>query len=130
MSLNRTSCTPAPGPPSRWPRCWLASCWPLSLPLPALAQAASEPARRAAPRAGAGRRQPRRRPSAEEAVENPYGLKALWGQGDFVAKGTLIIMVIMSMGSWYIIFTKLFEQRAMMQERAKARPIPSGRPAR
>jgi biopolymer transport protein ExbB len=52
---------------------------------------------------------------SEEAVENPYGLKALWGQGDFVAKGTLVIMVIMSMGSWYIIFTKLFEQRAMLK---------------
>jgi biopolymer transport protein ExbB len=51
----------------------------------------------------------------EEAVENPYGLKALWQQGDYVAKGTLVIMVIMSMGSWYIIFTKLFEQRQMMK---------------
>jgi len=52
---------------------------------------------------------------SEEAVDNPYGLKALWSQGDFVARGTLVIMVIMSMGSWYIIFTKLFEQRAMMK---------------
>lgn len=52
---------------------------------------------------------------SEEAVDNPYGLKALWSQGDFVAKGTLVIMVIMSMGSWYIIFTKLFEQRSMMK---------------
>ncbi len=52
---------------------------------------------------------------AEEAVANPYGLQALWSQGDFVARGTLIIMVIMSMGSWYIIFTKLFEQRQMMK---------------
>jgi biopolymer transport protein ExbB len=51
----------------------------------------------------------------EEAVENPYGMKALWQQGDYVAKGTLVIMVIMSMGSWYIIFTKLFEQRQMMK---------------
>ena len=49
---------------------------------------------------------------SEEAVDNPYGLKALWSQGDFVARGTLVIM---SMGSWYIIFTKLFEQRAMMK---------------
>jgi biopolymer transport protein ExbB len=48
-------------------------------------------------------------------VDNPYGLKALWSQGDFVARGTLVIMVIMSMGSWYIIFTKLFEQRAMLK---------------
>ena len=52
---------------------------------------------------------------SEEAVDNPYGLKALWSQGDFVARGTLIIMCIMSMGSWYVIFTKLFEQRAMMK---------------
>jgi biopolymer transport protein ExbB len=51
----------------------------------------------------------------EEAVENPYGLKALWQQGDFVAKGTLTLLVIMSMGSWYIIFTKVFEQRQMMK---------------
>ena len=52
---------------------------------------------------------------SEEAVENPYGLAALWKQGDFVARGTLVIMVIMSMGSWYIIFTKLYEQRQMMR---------------
>ncbi|MBR7794420.1 MotA/TolQ/ExbB proton channel family protein, partial [Undibacterium sp. FT147W] len=36
---------------------------------------------------------------AKEVIENPYGLDALWKTGDFVAKGTLIIMVIMSMGS-------------------------------
>jgi biopolymer transport protein ExbB len=51
----------------------------------------------------------------QEAVENPYGLKAMWAEGDFVAKGTLIIMIIMSLGSWYVIFTKLFEQSAMMK---------------
>ncbi len=46
-------------------------------------------------------------------------MQALWTQGDFVARGTLIIMVIMSMGSWYIIFTKLFEQSKLMRS-AKA----------
>ncbi len=51
----------------------------------------------------------------EEAVENPYGLQALWAQGDFVAKGTLVILVIMSLSSWYVIFTKLIDQRAMMK---------------
>jgi len=51
----------------------------------------------------------------KEAVTNPYGLEALWTQGDFVARGTLIIMVIMSMGSWYIIFTKVFEQSKLMR---------------
>jgi biopolymer transport protein ExbB len=43
-------------------------------------------------------------------VENPYGLKALWEQGDPVARTTLSILFIMSLGSWYIIFTKLYEQ--------------------
>jgi biopolymer transport protein ExbB len=46
--------------------------------------------------------------SAPEA--NPYGLAALWSQGDAVAKGTLLILLVMSMGSWYVIFTKLAEQ--------------------
>ncbi len=91
----------------------------LSLPSLAQAQAASDPtASAAAPAAPAPA--PAAAPAAaptvgEEAVENPYGLKALWTQGDFVAKGTLIIMIIMSMGSWYVIFTKLFEQRQMLK---------------
>ena len=51
----------------------------------------------------------------KETIDNPYGLEALWTQGDFVARGTLIIMIIMSMGSWYIIFTKLWEQRKLMK---------------
>jgi len=50
-----------------------------------------------------------------EVVENPYGLEALWKGGDLVARITLGILVIMSMGSWYIIFTKYWEQRKMFQ---------------
>jgi biopolymer transport protein ExbB len=53
---------------------------------------------------------------SRETVENPYGLEALWKGGDFVAKGTLIILVIMSAGSWYVIFVKLFEQYKLMAE--------------
>jgi biopolymer transport protein ExbB len=49
----------------------------------------------------------------KETVDNPYGLAALWAQGDFVSKGTLIILVIMSMGSWYILITKLYESLKM-----------------
>jgi biopolymer transport protein ExbB len=51
----------------------------------------------------------------KETIDNPYGLEALWKGGDFVARGTLIIMIIMSMGSWYIIFTKVFEQRKLLK---------------
>ncbi|WP_205189559.1 MotA/TolQ/ExbB proton channel family protein, partial [Burkholderia sp. LMG 13014] len=41
---------------------------------------------------------------------NPYGLDALWRGGDFVARFVLILLVVMSMGSWYIMVTKFFEQ--------------------
>jgi len=85
----------------------------LNLPILAFAQAASEPA--AAVQAPAPAPAPVMPAVSEEAIENPYGLQALWGQGDYVAKGTLVILVIMSMGSWYIIFTKVFEQRSMMK---------------
>jgi biopolymer transport protein ExbB len=47
------------------------------------------------------------------AVDNPYGLGALWAQGDAVAKITLLILVLMSVGSWYVIFTKFAEQSRM-----------------
>ena len=53
--------------------------------------------------------------AAEEMVDNPYGLAALWAQGDVVAKATLLILVLMSMGSWYVIFTKLAEQNRVMR---------------
>ncbi|MFI4939078.1 MAG: MotA/TolQ/ExbB proton channel family protein, partial [Burkholderiales bacterium] len=38
---------------------------------------------------------------SKEEVANPYGPDALWKNGDFVARSTLIILAIMSMGSWY-----------------------------
>ncbi|HEV3423987.1 MAG TPA: MotA/TolQ/ExbB proton channel family protein [Paraburkholderia sp.] len=49
-------------------------------------------------------------PATSETVNNPYGLGALWKNGDFVARFVLILLVIMSMGSWYIMITKFFEQ--------------------
>ena len=77
-------------------------------PLPALAQ---QDAAKAPPAAAAAA------PTVtKEVIENPYGLEALWRQGDFVSKGTLIILVIMSMGSWYIIFVKLWEQSKLSRE--------------
>jgi biopolymer transport protein ExbB len=51
-----------------------------------------------------------------EKVENPYGLDALWKTGDAIAKGTLVIMVIMSMATWYVIFTKLYEQGKVLKQ--------------
>jgi biopolymer transport protein ExbB len=55
-----------------------------------------------------------------EVVDNPYGLEALWKGGDMVAKATLTILVIMSMGSWYIIITKVYEQFKMGRQAVAA----------
>ena len=52
---------------------------------------------------------------AQAGEDNPYGLSALWAQGDIVAKATLLILVLMSMGSWYVIVTKLVEQSKNMR---------------
>jgi biopolymer transport protein ExbB len=75
-------------------------------PAPADTAAAATAPAAAAPAAPA----PAATKRATEVVENPYGLDALWRAGDFISKGTLIILVIMSMGSWYIIVVKIFEQ--------------------
>jgi biopolymer transport protein ExbB len=58
---------------------------------------------------------------SKETVENPYDLKHLWAQGDVVARGTLIILIIMSLASWYILVTKLFESFKLSSEAKSAR---------
>lgn len=75
-------------------------------PAPAPADATPPPAN--LPTAGSG--------PATANVENPYGLKALWEQGDIVARTTLAILFIMSLGSWYILFTKLYEQAKIRKQ--------------
>jgi biopolymer transport protein ExbB len=78
---------------------------------PAAPPATSQPAPAAPPAAPA--------PTATkstELVENPYGLQALWAGGDIVSKATIAILVIMSMGSWYIIVTKIYEQYRMNRQ--------------
>jgi len=50
---------------------------------------------------------------AAAKVDNPYGIGALWAQSDLVAKAVLFILAVMSMGSWYVIVTKLLEQMRM-----------------
>jgi biopolymer transport protein ExbB len=50
---------------------------------------------------------------APEAIANPYGLRALWAQGDWVARITLLILAIMSLASWYVLIAKLVAQSRM-----------------
>jgi biopolymer transport protein ExbB len=80
---------------------------------PAATAPAPAPAPTAAPAPAAGGAR------SVEIVDNPYGLEALWKGGDIVAKVTLAILALMSMGSWYIIITKIYEQSKMrLQARA------------
>jgi biopolymer transport protein ExbB len=46
----------------------------------------------------------------QTSVANPYGLGALWAGGDIVARATLVILAVMSMGSWYVLITKAIVQ--------------------
>jgi biopolymer transport protein ExbB len=50
--------------------------------------------------------------------ENPYGLRQLWegqnGKPDWVARGVMILLALMSIGTWYIFFMKYWEQQRVI----------------
>jgi biopolymer transport protein ExbB len=50
---------------------------------------------------------------AATSTASPYGLIPLWVNGNIVSRATLTVLVIMSLGSWFIMFTKLWDQRAL-----------------
>jgi len=87
----------------------------------ALAGAAPATAAESAPEAAAAAAPPAPPAVSKEAVDNPYGIDALWKSGDVVARGTLILLLIMSMATWYIMITKLIDHLRMMGQAAIAR---------
>ena len=52
-------------------------------------------------------------------ASNHYGLAALWSGSDLVARTVLLILVVMSAGSWYLLVVKWIEQQRMLAQ-AKA----------
>jgi biopolymer transport protein ExbB len=40
---------------------------------------------------------------------NPYGLESLWSQGDIVTKSVALLLVMLSIASWYVIATKALQ---------------------
>ena len=50
---------------------------------------------------------------ANDVTDNPYGIEALWKTSDAVAKTVLLLLLIMSVGSWYIMVVKVLEQSKM-----------------
>jgi biopolymer transport protein ExbB len=57
---------------------------------------------------------------SETTVENPFGLGALIQQGDLVARSTLVILLIMSLLTWFIMITKFFDQRRQRLQAVEA----------
>lgn len=55
------------------------------------------------------------------AGENPYGLMAALEQGGIIAQTVFGILVLMSIVSFYIMFTKLFEQQKIMNQAKRVR---------
>ena len=80
---------------------------PASATASAPAADAAAPAVDAAPAAAA--------PAGKEEVSNPFGIEAVWA-GGFVPRATLVILSLMSMGSWYIIITKLLDQMKIFKQ--------------
>jgi biopolymer transport protein ExbB len=50
------------------------------------------------------------------ALDNPYGIEALWKGSDLIARSVLVLLAIMSVGSWYILVVKLLEQTKMTRQ--------------
>ena len=53
---------------------------------------------------------------AAEVSDNPYGIEALWKTSDAVAKTVLMLLLIMSVSSWYVLIVKLFEQSKISRQ--------------
>ncbi len=105
----------APSPALKWAAAALATLvLAVSLPAAALAQSASAPAATAAPAPAPANK------VEQVAVDNPFGLQAMWAAGDPVKRGTLVILIIMSVWSWYVTFVKVAETRSMMKSARKS----------
>ena len=51
---------------------------------------------------------------------NPYGLAAIWLQGDWVAKACLLLLAIMSTASWVVLVTKTLALRLLRRQTTAA----------
>jgi biopolymer transport protein ExbB len=51
-----------------------------------------------------------------ESTDNPYGIEALWKTSDVVTKTVLLLLLVMSVSSWYVTIVKLLEQTKMTKQ--------------
>jgi len=59
--------------------------------------------------------------AAPAAAANPYGLVPALQQGGIIAMSVFAILVIMSLGTFYILFTKLMQQQKIVSQGRKVR---------
>ena len=85
---------------------------------PAAQEAAPAPAP-AAPAAPSEAAKAEAAAAAAEPASSPYGVEHMWVEGNFVSRSILIVLVIMSAGSWYIFFTRWIDQQRVLNQ-AKA----------
>ena len=51
---------------------------------------------------------------SDAPVPNQYSLGHIWTEGSWISKAILIVLAIMSAGTWYIFFTKWIEQQRIL----------------
>jgi biopolymer transport protein ExbB len=51
---------------------------------------------------------------------NPYGFEQVWTQGDFIAKFVLILLLVMSALSWWVMITKAWDQGRLRRQAGQA----------
>ena len=55
------------------------------------------------------------------AADNPYGLMQALQEGGAISWATFIILVTMSIGTFYILFTKFLQQQKIINQGKKVR---------
>ncbi|SEK29695.1 biopolymer transport protein ExbB [Roseateles sp. YR242] len=64
---------------------------------------------------------PEAAPAAPAKVDNPYSLGNIVAHGNIVDQIVLAILFVMSLGSWYILFTKLWDTSKIAREAKEVR---------
>jgi biopolymer transport protein ExbB len=59
-------------------------------------------------------------PPDTAVIGNPYGLPALWQAGDLIARTTLILLLLMSLATWYLLISKGIQQTVLNRQRRAA----------
>ncbi len=106
----QTAASPSVAPPALAPAATVPAAPPATAPVASATAAPDATAPGTADASSTPALAPDTSDVTQTTVGNPYGLGALWASGDIVARATLIILVIMSMGSWYVLITKAIVQ--------------------